>query len=411
MNELKLLRSIYNAQRNSVSPKLFHGTNLLLTPLHDLTAACRELAEGNMFISFAPPRNFAARIDAERDFYENLPDLPSLDSALHPQICSCPGYASVCSCAPASFWSSLLGPDGFLNCTYDQIAEFSGLTPAEARRFIENLQDFVEPPGLFASGLAESLAIQLRRAGMEGSAAWTLLTEGREALLSGKIAEWGERRGFSVEQIEAAMRALRRLDPAPGRNFARAQYATPDVEFVIKGGVVSPRLIVDNMPVVESHLGEFGLAEGEIPSEPWMRREWNAARRVLKLLGLRSRTVMRCALYISSIQREKILDMSLPPKPMTYTGASAELSLHASTLHRCARNTYCEINGRSYPLAVFFSRASASNKKLSVAELRVRVAELRSEGMTNGAIGRLLGVPERTIAYHSAKMATLRKRG
>ena len=96
------------------------------------------------------------------------------------------------------------------------------MTPAEARRFIENLQDFVEPPGLFASGLAESLAIQLRRAGMEGSAAWTLLTEGREALLSGKIAEWGERRGFSVEQIEAAMRALRRLDPARVPEISRS---------------------------------------------------------------------------------------------------------------------------------------------------------------------------------------------
>ena len=60
MNELKLLRSIYNAPRPSVSPRLFHGANLLLTPLPELTAACRELAEGNMFISFAPPRNFSA---------------------------------------------------------------------------------------------------------------------------------------------------------------------------------------------------------------------------------------------------------------------------------------------------------------------------------------------------------------
>ena len=69
MNELKLLRSIYNAPRPSVSPRLFHGANLLLTPLPELTAACRELAEGNMFISFAPPRNFSARIESEADFY------------------------------------------------------------------------------------------------------------------------------------------------------------------------------------------------------------------------------------------------------------------------------------------------------------------------------------------------------
>ena len=253
MNELKLLRSIYNAPRPSVSPKLFHGANLLLTPLPELTAACRELAEGNMFIFFAPPRNFSARIESEADFYENLPERPSLDSALYPQICSCPGYAEVSARAPAAFWSSLLGADGFLNCTFERAAEHSGLTLAETRSFIESLQNYVEPAGLFAQGLAESLIIQLRRAGLEGSAAWTLLTEGRGALLAGKTVEWGAARGLDEEQIAAAMRTLRGLDPAPGRNFARTHYIAADVEFVVDDGKVSPRLLTDNMPVVESH--------------------------------------------------------------------------------------------------------------------------------------------------------------
>ena len=410
MNELKLLRSIYNAPRPSVSPRLFHGANLLLTPLPELTAACRELAEGNMFISFAPPRNFSARIESEADFYENLPERPSLDSALYPQICSCPGYSAVSSKAPAAFWSSLLGADGFLNCTFEQAAEHSGLTLAETRRFIENLQNYVELAGLFAPGLAESLMIQLRRAGLEGGAAWTLLTDGRAALLAGKTTEWGAGRGFDESQMADAMHTLRGLDPAPGRNFARTHYVAADVKFAVRDGKVSPRLLTDNMPVVENHLGEFGLASGEAPSDPWMRSEWNAARRALKLLGLRCRTVMRCALYIASEQSEKIINMSLPPKPMTYAGAAAALSLHASTLHRCARCTYCEINGRCYPMSVFFSRPAASKGTLSVAELRARVAELRAEGMTNGAIGRMLGVPERTVAYHSAKLRASRGR-
>lgn len=410
MNELKLLRSIYNAPRTSVSPRLFRGANLLLTPLPDLAAACRELAEGNMFISFAPPRNFSARIESEADFYENLPERPSLDSALYPQICSCPGYGSVAGRVPAGFWSSLLNNDGYLNSSPEQAAALSGLEVWEARLFIENLKNYVEPPGLFASGLAESLALQLRRAGLEGGAAWRVINDGREALLAGKIREWGAGCGLGEKEIAEAMRELRSLDPAPGRNFARTHFIAADVEFVIKEGNVAPRMLTGNLPVVESHFAEFGVASGEAPSEPWMRGEWSSARRALKLLGLRCRTVMRCALYVASVQREKIMDMSLPPKPMTYARAAAALSLHASTLHRCAKNTYCLINGRCFPMSVFFSRASAANGGLSVAELRARVAELRAEGMTNGAIGRMLGVPERTVAYHSAKMKAARGR-
>lgn len=409
MNELKLSRSIYNAPRPSVSPRLFHGSNLLLTPLPELAAACRDLADGNVFISFATPRNFSAHIESDADFYENLPERPSLDAALYPQICSCPGYATVSGRGSAAFWSSLLGPDGFLNCTYEQIASLSGLTLEIVRQFIENLQNHVEPAGLFASGLAESLMVQLRRAGLEGSAAWALLTEGRDALLAGKASEWGTANGFDENRMTEAIRTLRGLDPAPGKNFARTLYVAADVEFVIKDGNVATRLIVGNMPAVENHFGEFGLADGETPSAPWMRGEWNAARRTLKLLGLRCRTVMRCALYVASEQREKILDMSRPPKPMTYASAAASLSLHASTLHRCVRNTYCEINGRCYPLSVFFSRPSASNGRLSVAELRADIARLRAEGMTHGAIGRILGVPERTVAYHSAKLRAERR--
>ena len=128
------------------------------------------------------------------------------------------------------------------------------------------------------------------------------------------------------------------------------------------------------------------------------------------LVGIATVGRLWCALYIASEQSEKIIDMSLPPKPMTYAGAASALSLHASTLHRCARGTYCEIKGRCYPMSVFFSRPAASNVALSVAELRARVAELRAEGMTNGAIGRMLGVPERTVAYHSAKLRAPRVR-
>ena len=97
---------------------------------------------------------------------ENLPERPSLDSALYPQICSCPGYANVSSRAPAAFWSSLLGADGFLNCTFEQAAEHSGLTLAETRRFYRESAKLRGSGGTFSRlGLAESLIIQLRRAG------------------------------------------------------------------------------------------------------------------------------------------------------------------------------------------------------------------------------------------------------
>ncbi len=404
MNELGLQPSIRGEAHPSVSPRLFRKNNLLLTPLSELTSACRELAGDNIFISFAPPRNFVRRMNCDDDFYENIPEAPSLDAALYGQICSCPGYAAVCASAPAAFWSSLLGPEGYLNCGIDQIALSGGISIEAASSFIENLRNHVEPPGLFAAGLADSLAIQLRRGGLEGGAAWLLITEGQEALISGKIAQWGSSRGFNAPEMEEAMRILRRLDPAPGKNFSQPCFVAADVEFTPENETVKTRLITENMPVLECRFSEFGISPGHAPEEAWMRGEWCAARRALKLAAMRRRTVMRIALYIAANQNEKILDMSLPPRPMTYSSAGAALSLHASTLQRCAGNIHCLIDGRCYPFSIFFSRPAAANKKLSIAAMRARIAELRADGLTNAAIGSVLGVPERTVAYHSAKL-------
>lgn len=408
MNELKLLRSIRAEPRAFVSPRLFHNANILLTPLHELADACQNIAGDNIFVTFSPPASFSSRIEDNGDFYENLPSRPSLDEALYHQICACPGYAQLSARAPASFWSSLLGKDGYLNCSVGEAAAHAGLALKETEIFLENLKNYVEPPGLFASDLTDSLKIQLRRAGLDGSVAWQVITEGQDALVAGKIIKWGRERGICEEEIKHALSLLRKLDPAPGKNFTRSHFVAAEVEFLIVEGEIRPRIVTENLPVVELRFAEFGQSAAAAPAEKWMKGEWRAARRALKLFGLRCGTVARIARYIATVQKDKILDFTKPPKPLTYASASKALSLHTSTLHRCAHSIYCMINGRCYPLSIFFSRASASDKNLSIAELRERIAELRAQGCTNKAIGALLCIPERTVAYHSAKIKRAR---
>lgn len=403
MNELKLLHRIHGTHK--LSPKAFLGGNLLLAPAAELTGLCRTLAGDNALIRFSPPRGSSSRIEDFEDFYENIAENPSIDAALHPQICVCPGFASFTGAAASpAFWSALLDGRGFLNSTPEEAAALAGIGDEEARRFIKSLQDYVEPAGLFAAGLKESLLIQMKRAGLEGSPAWRLLSEGSDALLSGRADEWGSSRGLGKDQIESALRLLRGLDPAPGKNFAQTAFTVPDIEFVIAGEKITPRLIVENMPLVENCFDEFENFSGELLREKWLRGEWRAARETLKKLGMRYRTLLRAALFLLSVQREKIMTPSLPPKPLTYGDAAAALSLHTSTLYRAMQNTACLIRGASYPMRVFFSRAAAADKNFSIASLRTEIAAMRARGLTNREIGERLGLPTRTVAWHSAKI-------
>ena len=135
MNELKLLHRIHGAHK--LSPKAFLGGNLLLAPAAELTGLCRTLAGDNALIRFSPPRGSSSRIEDFEDFYENIAENPSIDAALHPQICVCPGFASFTGAAASpAFWSALLDGRGFLNSTPEEAAALAGIGDEEARRFI-----------------------------------------------------------------------------------------------------------------------------------------------------------------------------------------------------------------------------------------------------------------------------------
>ncbi|WP_352402011.1 hypothetical protein [Synergistes jonesii] len=409
MNEIKLRQKLRGEHK--LSPKSFVGVNLLLAPASELTAICRRLAGDNALIHFSAPRNAAFSIDEAGDLYESIAARPSMDAELYPQICACPGFSAfIGTAASPLFWSSLLDASGFLNCTIEEAAAYAGVDAASVRSFIERLRDYVEPAGLFAASLSDSLLIQLRRRALEGAPAWRLLSEGGEALIRGRAAAWGAANGMSSDEIATALRLLRTLDPAPGKNFSPPSFLIPDVEFLVEGEKITPRLILENMPLVENYFCEFENFSCETLKEKWLRGEWSAARETLKKLGMRYRTLMRAAIYIASAQKEKIISPELPPKPLIYRDAGSALSLHASTVCRMMRNCACRIRGRSYPMAIFFSRPSASAKNLSVASLRGNIAAMRAEGLTNREIGERLGVPTRTVAWHSAKITAERRR-
>ncbi|MCD7952049.1 MAG: hypothetical protein LUG14_03775 [Synergistaceae bacterium] len=174
--------------------------------------------------------------------------------------------------------------------------------------------------------------------------------------------------------------------------------------------MITPRLIVENMPRVENGFAEFEAFSDALLREKWLRGEWRVARDTLKKLGLRYRTLLRAAFHIASVQREKVMTPSRPPEPLTYKEDAAALSLHTSTLYRSMQNTSCLIRGRSYPMRIFFSRAAAAEKTVSISALRAQISALRVQGLTNREIGERLVLPTRTVAWHSAKIRAERGR-
>jgi DNA-binding NarL/FixJ family response regulator len=65
------------------------------------------------------------------------------------------------------------------------------------------------------------------------------------------------------------------------------------------------------------------------------------------------------------------------------------------------------------PLSLFFSRAASACPAESVKELRLRIATLNSDGLSDSMIAARLRVPARTVSYHRSRMGlkTSKRRG
>ena len=114
--------------------------------------------------------------ESGEDDEERIPeDLLSLDDHLRRQLAEAPleGFD-----LDSSQLGETLDPRGYLNVPLEPWGAHLGLSPEEAPRALAALQEWADPPGLFARDLTECLLIQLRRKGGEAGYGGAILREG-----------------------------------------------------------------------------------------------------------------------------------------------------------------------------------------------------------------------------------------
>lgn len=402
-NEIILAQRI--THRTKLAPRHFCQCNLLFAPASQLTDDCRGLLGDNPFFSFSYPASGILDGGNLDDYSEILPERKDIDSHLAIQILTCPGFdADTVSRTGPGFWSQILDENGRMNMTVAEIAQLAGLTEARAASLLESLKHYVEPAGLFASSLRECYLLQLDRLEMTDSVAWKMVSLGFDALSSGNGEAWAKNAGIDSAEYNEAMRALRRLDPFPGRNFNITSHVVPEIEFVMHDGHVTPKLLCGNMPRIESFLSDYAQDIHELLSANWAAPAWSAAKSVFKRLGLRYKSLLKIALCISSVQGGFISGTCRTPSPLTYKTAAHAAGLETSTAYRTVSGTWCVVKNRVVPMKSFFSRSATSNGRLSMSELKMTITELNAAGLNDRMIAERLHIPVRTVAWHRRKI-------
>ena len=332
--------------------------------------------------------------------------------------------------------------DGLLHTSLEQILDQSRSRPGVAwslellERALGRLQQELEPAGVAARDLRESLRLQIeaaiREAAREGgdgaeATAWSdaleLVEHHYEYLLQNRLPRIAQQSKLPIERINDARERLRKLSIAPGRELVES-----------RDGPVYPDVIVEYDPTEDRYVA--ALQEGSVPSlriSPQYRkmakdRSLDAETRrfvangvrsagwLIDSINQRSNTLLRVVEKVIERQREFLDHGPHFLKPMPMIDVAAELGLHVGTVSRAVSEKWIQTPRGIFPLRKLFSGGQESSDgedrswEAIKAQLKAVVdAEDRTKPLSDRAIAEALEargirIARRTVVKYREQM-------
>ncbi|OGL63572.1 MAG: RNA polymerase sigma-54 factor [Candidatus Tectomicrobia bacterium RIFCSPLOWO2_02_FULL_70_19] len=273
---------------------------------------------------------------------------------------------------------------GYLQADPQEIAALEGLGEAEAARALALVQEF-DPAGVGARDLRECLLLQLRsleRDGLTGPEALGLALQ----LVRGHLEMLEERHhprlarqlGVEAEEIQAAVRLVRALNPRPGERFTeqRVEVVVPDVTVIRRGEDYDIVLNDDGLPPLRlsPFYTQMAADRGATPADArrFIEERVRAAVWFLKSIEQRRQTILKVSRSIVSFQRD-FLDHGVSHlRPLVLRDVAEDIEMHESTVSRVTTGKYMETPRGVFPFKYFFHSGLASTDGNSASSVAVK---------------------------------------
>ena len=356
----------------------------------------------------------------------------------------------------AEYLLGCLDDRGYLAIPLGEVAEELAVTPEAALKALGKVQE-LDPPGIGARDLPESLLIQLKLLGRSDSRAAAIVRDHFEAFKQRHFQEIARALKVDPVDIQDAAEEIAHLNPRPGAQLALedARYVVPDlvVEKVDEQYVVSladgsvPRLKVSRKYreiLIRSKNGaEPAAAKGDAGSAAtgdtaggadaaraarkeeevkFVKDKLKSANWLIQTIEQRRRTMVKVMEAIVEAQIDFFERKPRSLRPLTLQDVAGRIGMHESTVSRVTTNKYVQTPRGLFPLKYFFSSGlhTETGESVSSKTAMARIKELiekedRKKPLSDQKIAELLRregliVARRTVAKYRERMGILSAR-
>ncbi|MFT5699769.1 MAG: RNA polymerase sigma-54 factor [Desulforhopalus sp.] len=252
---------------------------------------------------------------------------------------------------------------GFLEVDIDQVMEYTNCEHDDAEYVIEVIQD-LDPPGICARNVSESLYLQLERMGKQDSLAAIIVRDYLPFLETRNFKALSKATGKKRPELERAVNFIvSELTPYPGLPYATDQtnYIVPDVYVKKIDGEYVIQLNDDDLPRLKLSSDYQELLKNdktlEKESRQYLSSKMKNADWFIKSLYQRQRTIFKVMESILRFQYDFFERGAEYLKPLILKDVAEDIEMHESTVSRVTSNKYTHTPQGIYELKYFFSTA------------------------------------------------------
>jgi RNA polymerase sigma-54 factor len=313
---------------------------------------------------------------------------------------------------------------GFLDLPAEELGRRMEIRPAVMKKAVELIQSF-DPPGVGASGVVESLLLQLERAGGRDTIEYRIVRDHLEDLARKRHPQIARALGTSIERVVEAASRIGRLTLNPGGDFNPTgnPYVQPDVIIEFNDeGELEARLTGENLPslrINDFYKDMIGKSGVDAKARQFLRDQIRDGRSLIRAISLRQETILAIAHKLIEHQRDFFKKGPRFLRPLTMNEIADELGMHATTVSRAVAGKYLLSPQGLTEMRAFFATGYQTQDGAEVSNAGVREAiqqlvavENPAKPMSDEALMKALAaqgvtVARRTIAKYREQLGIL----
>tara|TARA_B100000959_G_scaffold282132_1_gene347847 strand:+ start:2346 stop:3788 length:1443 start_codon:yes stop_codon:yes gene_type:complete len=289
----------------------------------------------------------------------------------------------------------LIDVDGFLTLSEDDMlhAIKSELqldySAEEIDNIIHLLQKWLDPPGIAARSLQESLLIQVNEFVADDPDGWgdvaVVIEAHLEDLISNRLPKIASSSGIGIDRVKRAIDKMHDLTLSPGRLLAtdRVLPVIPDafIQFDdlqdryvvgIRTGNIPPLKISTEYETMSSDPGTDDRAK------QFIQRNINAARWIIEAVEQRKKTLGNIVQIVADRQQDFLDQGDAYLRPLPMVEVADMLGIHVATVSRAVSDKWVQTPRGIFPLRRFFSGGTGSDSEgeMSWDAVKTRLQEI-----------------------------------